>query len=74
MWKQRANDLRTWLATTPPASHGAKEFLQQRFGVRPVVPFVPAPAFGLALNENNWPPARVEPGAEPTGVGIQTRY
>jgi hypothetical protein len=69
MWKQQSAELHRWLKTTPPASIGAKLFLQTRYGVRPAVPFVPAHAFGLAVDENNWPPARVEPGAEPTGAG-----
>jgi hypothetical protein len=51
MWKQRSAELHKWLKTTPPASIGAKLFLQTRFGVRSAVPFVPAHAFGLAFNE-----------------------
>lgn len=51
MWKQRAQELRKWLQTTPPASHGAKDFLRIRFGVRPAVPFVPGHAFDLQMDE-----------------------
>jgi len=73
MWKQRANELKAWLPVTPRYAIGAKSFLQQRFGVMPAIPFTPVLAFGLEIEEpeNEWPPARVEPGAEPTGVGNQ---
>jgi hypothetical protein len=37
MWKQRSAELHKWLKTTPPASIGAKLFLQTRFGVRSAV-------------------------------------
>ena len=69
MWKQRANDLRKWLGTTQRASHGAKEFLQTRFGVRSAVPFVPAHAFGLAFDDPEMicAPLSEEQGADPRG-------
>jgi len=69
MWKQQSAELHRWLKTTPPASHGAKLFLQTRYGVRPAVPFVPAHAFGLAVDEAQMicAPLSEEQGADPRG-------
>jgi hypothetical protein len=67
MWKQRSAELHRWLKTTPPASIGAKLFLQTRFGVRSAVPFVPAHAFGLAFDEMICAPLSEEQGADPRG-------
>lgn len=70
MWKQRAAELQAWLSETPPTSHGARAFLLERMGVRPATKWTPGHAFGLEIAdpENEWPPARVEPGADSTGV------
>jgi hypothetical protein len=69
MWKIKSAELHRWLKTTPPASHGAKEFLQIRYGVRSAVPFVPAHAFGLAFDEAKQicAPLSEEQGADPRG-------
>jgi hypothetical protein len=75
MWKQRSAELHKWLKTTPPASIGAKLFLQTRFGVRSASPFVPGQNFGLAFDEAQMigPRLNQEPRADCTGVQIQTR-
>jgi hypothetical protein len=55
-WKQQGSVLSAWLKTTPPASIGAKLFLQTRFGVRSASPFVPGQNFGLAFDEKRTAP------------------
>ena len=69
MWKIKSAELHKWLKTTPPASHGAKEFLQIRYGVRSAVPFVCAHAFGLAFDDPEMicAPLFTERGADPLG-------
>ena len=52
-----------WLSTS--YSIGAREFLAERLRDRRQLRWVPIQEFGLPINE--WPPARLEPGANPRG-------
>lgn len=73
---QRNPGFLNWLKESPCLSVGARAFLMQRFGIapRPRTPFVTVTLFGCALDEsagsNEWPPARVEPGADAPGDAI----
>lgn len=58
-----------WLKDSPCLSVGAKAFLAARRRICRT-PFIPITLFGFALDDdaiNEWPPARVEPGADLRG-------
>ena len=57
------------LCGTQANAYDAKSWLQRRMEARrAAVPFTPIQAFGIELAENEWPPARVEPGAVAAGA------
>lgn len=62
-----------WLKEGPVLSLGARNFLAARRRIHRQR-FIPITLFGFALDEsggsNEWPPARVEPGADAPGDAI----
>ncbi len=70
MWKEQSARLHAWLKTTPDRNHGAKDFLQARFGVRPATSFTPGQNFGLAVDETMAAPNSCGAGAAARCGGI----
>ncbi len=57
------------LSEMPGNAYDARNWLSKRRDARrAAVPFTPIQAFGIDLAENEWPPARVEPGAVAAGA------